>query len=72
MATRFPRLLRAFGAILVLTTLAACVAPHRGYYGGGGYGRSYAVYQQPGHRGGGYNQGWHGGHQRGGHQRAWR
>lgn len=59
------RFARAFGAILVLTTLAACVGPHPRYYGGGGggYGRSYA-YQQPVHRGG-YNQGWQGGPRRG-------
>jgi hypothetical protein len=63
MATRVPRLARAFGAILVLTTLAACVGPQPRYYGGGGYGRSYA-YHQPVYRGG-YNQGWQGGHQRG-------
>ncbi|UPY35920.1 hypothetical protein [Sediminicoccus sp. KRV36] len=57
-------LVRVAGAILLLTTLSACVGPHhRGQYGGGGYGRSYA-YQQPVYRGG-YNPGWQGGHQRG-------
>lgn len=66
MAMVFPRtaMFRVVGAILLLTTLSACVGAHPRHYGGGGYGRSYA-YQQPVYRGG-YNSGWHGGHHRGG------
>lgn len=63
----FQRSARALGVLSLLIGLAACVGPQPRYYGGGGgYGRSYA-YQQPVHRGGGYNPGW-----RGGHQRGWR
>jgi hypothetical protein len=51
-------LFRVLGALAVLVTLSACVAPRHGGYYGGGYGRSYA-HQQPVHRGG-----WHPGHQR--------
>ena len=59
--TRLP-LVRILGAVVLLGTLSACVGPHhRGHYGGGGYGRSYA-YQQPVYRGG-YNHGY---------QRHWR
>lgn len=65
MARAFPRLslLRLLGAVLVLGTLSACVAPrHGGYHGGGYHGRGYAQYQ-PVHRGG-WQGGWHGGHHR--------
>ncbi len=52
-------LFRVFGALAVLVTLSACVAPrHGGYHGGGYHGRGYAQHQ-PVFRGG-----WHGGHQR--------
>ena len=64
MASVFSRIL---GAILLLTTLSACVGPgHRGHYGGGGYGRSQS-YFQPAFRGGhgGGHGGWNGGHHRG-------
>jgi len=63
MARAFTRLsvLRLLGALAVLGTLSACVAPRHGGYHGGGYGRSYA-HHQPVYRGGFHH----------GHQRHWR
>lgn len=46
----FQRSARALGVLSLLIGLAACVAPHP-RYNGGGYGRGYA-YQQPVYRGG--------------------
>ena len=62
-------LFRVLGALLVLGTLSACVAPrHGGYYGGGYHGRGYAQYQPV------YRGGWQGGHHHRGHHhhRHWR
>lgn len=74
MASAFPRLSRVLGAVAILATLAACVPNHhRGYHGGGGYGRNFSQHQ-PVFRGGWNGGGWQGGGRQGGggQHRGWR